>query len=490
MLLLGIDIGTSSVKVSVIDSDTRQLIASASFPETEAPILSKQPGWAEQAPESWWQYTQQAILRAHQSETYHPADIGAIGIAYQMHGLVLVDERGEVLRDSIIWCDSRAVPYGNAAARQIGEAACMHSMLNTPGNFTAAKLAWVKDKEPEVYEKIHRMLLPGDFIALRLTGTLGTTVSALSEAVLWNFREHGVAMPVLDALALDPAFIPEVKDVFAEHGRLQNSVAVALQLRTGIPVTYKAGDQPNNALSLNVLRPGEVAINAGTSGVVYAVSDQLCSDPGGRVNSFAHVNHTADQTSTGVLLCINGAGITSNWVRGITDAALSYPFLNEQIASVPPGSNGLVVLPFGNGAERMFHNRVIGAQLCHIDYNRHGHAHIYRAGLEGVAAAFRYGMDLLRATGIAPAVLRAGQANMFLSEVFGKTLVNLLGIPVELYHSDGSAGAAMGAGIGAGVFTVENAFAGISPLAVIEPDAVDSYTPLYERWYNSLQLFL
>ena len=490
MLLLGIDIGTSSVKVSVVDSQSRRSLASASYPDSEAPILSKQPGWAEQSPESWWQFTCEAVRRAHQTGAYHPADIGAIGIAYQMHGLVVVDQQGAALRDSIIWCDSRAVPFGHRAAEIIGEQVCRDTLLNTPGNFTAAKLAWVKAHEPELYKKIHRMLLPGDFIALRLTGETGTTVSALSEAMLWNFREHQVAQPVLDALELDASLIPVVRDVFAEHGRVAAGAATALGIRTGIPVTYKAGDQPNNALSLNVLRPGEVAANAGTSGVVYAVSDRLQTDPEGRVNCFAHVNHTAGKNRIGVLLCINGAGITSNWIRAVKDSTVPYPELNAQANAIPPGAEGLVVLPFGNGAERMLGNRLLGAQVCNLDYNRHGYAHLYRAGIEGVAAAFRYGMEGVRQTGIRPAVIRAGHANMFLSSTFCTTLVNMLGIPVELYHSDGSYGAALGAGIGAGMYSTENAFSGMQPVAVMEPEATDMYNSLYERWHQQLQLFL
>lgn len=487
MLLLGIDVGTSSIKVSVVDSDTQRLVASAQYPDTEVPIKSLQPGWAEQSPEEWWQNVKKAIQRATNAQKFNPKDIAAIGIAYQMHGLVTVDKNGQVLRDSIIWCDSRAVPYGDRAFQAIGCDSCLSQLLNSPGNFTAAKLAWVKEQEPQVYERVDKVLLPGDFVALKLTGQITTTPSALSEGIFWNFKKEAVAEEVMDYFGFEEDIIPEVKPVFAEHGRLTKEVADELGLKEGTPVTYKSGDQPNNALSLNVLKPGEVAATAGTSGVIYAVSDELTYDKQSRVNTFAHVNHATGEKRLGILLCINGAGSMNRWAKNIFGADLQYRQMNKEAGNIPIGCEGVRVLPFGNGVERMLNNQLVGAQLHGIDVNRHVQAHLFRAVQEGIAFAFRYGLDIMRENGLQPGVIRAGRANMFLSPVFTQAFVNATGVPVELYASDGSVGAAIGAGIGAKVFkNEEEAFANMKPLERIEPSQAEAYDKVYEDWKTIL----
>jgi len=490
MLLLGIDLGTSSIKVAVTDADTHKVLATVQYPDTEAGIVSLQPGWAEQSPDGWWEYVQQAIRKAHATGAYDPGAIAAIGIAYQMHGLVLVDKEQRVLRESIIWCDSRAVPYGDRAFAAIGEAKSQAHLLNSPGNFTAAKLAWVKEQEPAIYERIDKVLLPGDFIALRLTGEATTSVSALSEGIFWDFAEDALSEDVFTYFGFDKKLIPAIRPLFSSHGELRGEVAEALSLKKGIPVTYKAGDQPNNALSLIVLEPGEVAATAGTSGVIYGVSDRLTYDPGSRVNSFAHVNYSSAARRIGVLLCINGTGILNRWIRDLA-GGWDYDRLNAEAARIRPGSEGLTVLPFGNGAERIFHNRIIGAQVLDIDLNQHGPAHIYRAGQEGIAFAFRYGLDIMRENGMNPTVIRAGRANMFLSPVFAEAFVNATHVPVELYNSDGSVGAALGAGIGAGIFrSAKEAFAGMKPVQWIAPEKVEEYEELYGRWKERLGRYL
>ncbi len=488
MLLLGIDLGTSSVKVSVIDATSQQTVASAQYPETEAEIISVHPGWAEQSPESWWEQVQLAVLKVHAQRAYNPADIGAIGIAYQMHGLVAVDKDQQVLRHSIIWCDSRAVETGDKAFESIGREKCLLRLLNSPGNFTASKLAWVKENEPDVYEKIDKIMLPGDFIAMKLTGTITTSIEALSEGVFWDFKENGLSEDVFNYYGFSRSLIPEIRDVFSEHGQLTPKVAGALSLRVGIPVTYKAGDQPNNALSLNVLEPGEVAATAGTSGVIYGVSDQLAYDHESRINTFAHVNYTREQRRLGVLLCINGTGILNRWVKNISGDLMGYTELNHKAAAVAPGSEGVMVFPFGNGAERMLNNRVMNAQFLHIDFNKHGIAHVYRAAQEGIVFAFRYGLDIMRQNGMQPAVIRAGKANMFLSEVFTSAFVNTLNVPVELYQCDGSHGAAIGSGIGAGFYTNPGeAFSNFAPVETIRPAAGHQYDVLYAKWLEQLE---
>lgn len=483
MLLLGIDLGTSSIKVSIVDSFSKETLVSAQYPETESAISSPQPGWAEQSPDMWLDHVYQAILKANASGRYAPADIGAIGIAYQMHGLVVVDKDQQVLRDSIIWCDSRAVDIGNKAFDDIGHEKSLANLLNSPGNFTASKLAWVKNNEPEVYEKIDKIMLPGDFIAMRLTGEITTSISALSEGVFWDFQSGAISEDIISYYGFERSLIPPVKPLFSSHGELKTEVAAILGLKAGIPVTYKSGDQPNNALSLNVLKPGEVAATAGTSGVIYGVSDQLTYDPQSRVNTFAHVNHSNNEKRLGVLLCINGTGILNQWVKNTLTGGTSYEEMNNAAKKMNLGSAGLKVLPFGNGAERMLNNKVIGAHFQNIDFNIHTQFHIFRAVQEGIAFAFRYGLDIMRENGMSPNVIRAGKANLFLSDIFTEAFVNATQVPIELYENDGSVGAAIGAGIGKKAYaSVEEAFYKQQCVKFIEPTQTDEYDTIYQEW--------
>jgi xylulokinase len=492
MYLLGIDIGTSFIKVSLVEASSQQCIVTVSYPDTENGITAHQNGWAEQSPTMWWEQVQAGILKLHQAAklampSYNANDITAIGIAYQMHGLVIVDKNKKVLRDSIIWCDSRAVPYGEKAFDAIGHEKCLSHLLNSPGNFTAAKLAWVKENEPEVYAQIHTIMLPGDFIAMKLTGEITTSIAALSEGILWDFKNNCISKEVVDYFGFDFSIFPKVQEVFSNHGLLSSNVANGLSLKAGIPISYKAGDQPNNALSLNVVQPGEVAATAGTSGVIYGVGNTLSYDKQSRVNSFAHVNHTVLENRIGMLLCINGTGILNSWVKKYIGASHDYTTMNEMAASIPAGSDGLTILPFGNGSERIFNNKIIGAQILGLDLNKHTAAHIYRASQEGIAFAFRYGLDIMRENKLQPSVIKAGKANLFLSPVFTHAFVNATGVPVDLYNVEGSVGAALGAGIGAGIYKeIKDAFADTKLIQRIEPTETNLYDSLYENWKNNL----
>lgn len=490
MLLLGIDLGTSSIKVSVIDASTQLCLATCQYPEKEVDIISLRPGWAEQSPNQWWEHIKRAILKCNATGLYNPKNIAAIGIAYQMHGLVLVDKDQKVLRNSIIWCDSRAVDIGEAAANDLGEEICSSCLLNSPGNFTAAKLAWVKKNEPEVYTLIYKVMLPGDFIAMKLSGQITTTASALSEGIFWDFKKDELSKDVMNQFDFDENIIPSVQAVFSEHGRLTTNVADELSLQEKIPITYKAGDQLNNALSLNVFQPGEVAATAGTSGVIYAVTDKLKADKHSRVNTFAHVNHAALHKRLGILLCINGTGIMNSWVKKIT-GDLSYQIMDDEAGKIEAGSDGLFVLPFGNGAERMFRNTLIGAQLNNIDLNKHSRAHIFRATQEGIAFAFRYGLDILKENGLQPTIIRAGKANLFQSRLFVQSFVDTTGVTVELYANDGSAGAAIGAGIGVGIFSsTSEGFGNFKPLLTVQPIQEKWHDDLYHAWKLYLDSYL
>lgn len=488
MLLLGIDLGTSAVKVSVIDSQTQKLLASASWPETEVDILSPQPGWAEQSPDLWWENVKGAILKCHQKGNYNPKDIGAIGIAYQMHGLVLVNQAKNCIRNSIIWCDSRAVETGEQAFNDLGKEWCLQHLLNSPGNFTASKLAWVKNNEPFVYNRIHQFMLPGDYISLKMTGESTTSISALSEGIFWDFQDKKVSNELLEYYQLNESMIPKLQPVFSEHGYLQKEVAEFLSLKEGIPVAYKAGDQPNNALALNVLEPGEVAATAGTSGVVYAVTDKPDADSQSRVNSFAHVNYSTEINRIGVLLCINGAGIFNKWVRQLAGPQVSYESLNQMAASVPLGSDGLLALPFGNGAERILNNRVPGAQLINLDLNKHGLPHIARSIQESVAFAFRYGLDIMRENGMEMNLVRAGKANLFLSDIFANSFSAINNLAIEFYEGDGSFGAALGAGVGAGAYqSAAEAGKHRKPQQTVQAAPSELLEEQYQKWKSVLK---
>lgn len=489
MLLLGLDVGTSSVKASLLDVDSGQCVASAQFPDQEAPIITLQPGWAEQSPESWWEQTTKAIGRLITQNAVDPSAIKAIGISYQMHGLVCVDKEQNSLRNSIIWCDSRAVALGEKAFKKLGEAQCLAQHLNSPGNFTAAKLAWVKENEPALYEKIDKIMLPGDFISMKLTGNITTSPSALSEGVFWDFENDKLSDSILQVFGFESSLIPSIQPVFSDHGRVLPAVSASLGLPAGIPVVYKAGDQPNNAFSLNVLEPGEIAATAGTSGVVYGVSDKVSFDPASRVNSFAHVNHTKENTRIGILLCINGTGILNSWLRSQVFSNTSYTEINELAASVAPGAEGLLIHPFGNGAERILENRSPGASVKNLQFNIHTKAHVARAAQEGIVWSLQFGMEVMQDMGMDLGTVRAGYANMFLSPVFAQTFADSTGCPVQLYNTDGSLGAARAAGWGAGIFTDrKECFRGMKLLKAIEPDHSKKglYQELYGKWKNAL----
>lgn len=488
--LLGIDVGSSSVKVAIVDSATGECAASAFFPENEAPIISHKAGWAEQEPSSWWENMKLALAKARQECGAKAEEIAAIGISYQMHGLVLVDRNLDVLRPSIIWCDSRAVPYGEKAFRELGEEKCLSHLLNSPGNFTAAKLAWVRENEPEIFARIHKFMLPGDYIAMRLSGEVNTTIEGLSECMLWDFKEKHLARFLLDYYGIPEEMVPELVPTFSVQCRVSRQAAEELGLKEGTPVAYRAGDQPNNALSLNVFNPGEIASTAGTSGVVYGISDEVSFDPRSRVNIFAHVNYTPEVTRLGIMHCVNGTGILNAWMRRtVAPEGISYAAMNELMADVPIGSDGLSVVPFGNGAERILENKEVGCSIHGINFNKHTKPYLLRAAQEGIVFSFCYGMEVMQQLGMNLKKIHAGRANMFLSPIFRDTLATTSGATIELYETDGAAGAAKGAGMGCGIYSDnKEAFASLKKLATIEPDAKNAaaYRDAYSRWKEIL----
>lgn len=488
MYLLGLDVGSSSVKAALVEAESGKCVASDFFPKSEAPIKALNPGWAEQDPESWVEYARLSVKSCMEKSGVSPADVKALGISYQMHGLVAIDRDRRVIRDAIIWCDSRGVPYGEKALAEVGADKCLPHLLNQPGNFTATKLAWMKENEPELFARIWKIMLPGDYLAMRLTGEICTNPEGLSEYMLWDFKENGPAAFMMDYFGYDLSMLPEIKPTFSDQGHLTREAAEAFGLAEGTPVTYRAGDQPNNALSLNVFEPGEVASTAGTSGVVYGINGTVDYDPRSRVNNFAHVNHTAEAPRIGVMTCISGTGILNSWVHRNICPGVSYAEMNELAAHAPVGSAGVTVLPFGNGAERVLENRQIGCSFHGINFNIHNRDHIIRAEQEGIVFSFYYGMEIMKEMGMRIDTIHAGHANMFLSPIFRDTLAGVSGATIRLVDTDGAVGAAKGAGIGLGYYRDnKEAFASLKTISEITPAADRTpYLEAYARWKEIL----
>ncbi|QJX48937.1 carbohydrate kinase [Hymenobacter taeanensis] len=490
--LLGFDIGSSSIKVALLSAETGTCLASVTSPKKEMEITVEAADWAEQRPERWWQEAINATQELRHNYGFDTSLVAGIGITYQMHGLVLLNEQGKVLRPAIIWCDSRAVDLGNQAFAELGEEHCLSNYLNSPGNFTASKLKWVKENEPAIYAQIHKIQLPGDYIAYQMTGQMQTTVSGLSEGVFWNFREQAIAQDLLDYYGISRDLLPEVVATFSEQGRLTAEAAQELGLHAGTPISYRAGDQPNNAFSLNVLHAGEIAATAGTSGVVYGISETPTADPRSRVNAFVHVNSTQEQPKNGVLMCMNGTGILNSWLRKVV-GEIPYDEMNQLAAQAPVGAEGLVFLPFGNGAERILENRPTNAELRGLNFNVHSRSHVLRAAQEGIVFALNYGIDIMRQSGVQVRKVRAGNANMFLSPVFREAFVNCAGVELELYNTDAAQGAARGAGVGAGVYaSTDDAFIGLERILTLapQPELQEQYQVAYARWQENLNSIL
>lgn len=494
-MYLGIDLGSSSLKLSLFDPQSETYIASVTYPETELAISTPFEGWAEQDPEMWWHNFMEA-LRSLKEKGFRLTDLKSIGISYQMHGLVLVDKDQQVLRPSIIWCDSRAVAKGEEAFNALGTHYCSTHLLNAPGNFTASKLAWVKEFEPEIYSRIHKIMLPGDYLAMRLTGKITTTNTGLSEGIFWDFSTKSVSNTLLKAFDIEEDLIPEQVNAIGAKIKIQPKMAEMLGLSPQLTLSYRCGDQPNNAFSLDVLEPGEVAATAGTSGVIYAVTDTNISDEKSRINTFLHVNDTDTQPRNGVLICVNGTGILYSWLKRLLTkgpCGMEYEEMNSLASKVEPGSEGLMCMPFGNGAERIFQNQIIGSHFSNINFNVHTTSHIIRSGLEGIVYAMNAGLEVFKELGGQPTSIRAGQANLFLSPVFREIFVNVTGTRLEIYNTDGAAGAARGAALGDGFYqSTREAFDSLEQTECLEPDPAlqEYYQSSYLDWIQTLNKFV
>mgnify|MGYP001194535916 FL=1 len=492
MYYLGLDIGSSSIKAALVEIETGKSLGVVQEPKEEMGMFAIKNGWAEQKPDDWWKHVCNAITALKRQYNISRTHIKGIGISYQMHGLVVVDVDGKPLRKSIIWCDSRAVEIGNEAFSDVGVDKCSSQLLNSPANFTASKLKWVKENEPDVYSQIHKFMLPGDYIAYKFSNTINTTISGLSEGVFWDFKKDCVADFLLKHYGIDKALVPDIVETFGVQSKVDEKGEAESGIAAGTPIYYRAGDQPNNALSLNVFNPGEVAATGGTSGVVYAVTDSLSAKESSRVNNFAHVNYQkGDPARIGKLLCINGAGIQYRWLLNNLEVG-SYEEMNNLALEVPVGSDGVCLIPFGNGAERMLNNKEIGTRILNINLNNHNKGHICRAALEGIAFSFVYGMEILKSDGIEASVIRAGNDNLFRSEIFANTVATLIEQEIEIYNTTGAIGAARAANLHKGDF---EAFGKV----IMDNDHVMTFLPFkekqpylsaYKNWKKELELIL
>tara|TARA_R110002051_G_scaffold318695_1_gene401394 strand:+ start:43705 stop:45192 length:1488 start_codon:yes stop_codon:yes gene_type:complete len=489
---LGLDIGSSSIKAALVEVETGKSLGVVQEPKEEMGMFAQKNGWAEQKPNDWWLHICNAITKLKKEYNVSRTQIKGIGISYQMHGLVLVDKKGNPLRKSIIWCDSRAVETGNKAFNEIGIEKCASHLLNSPANFTASKLKWVQENEPAIYNQIHKFMLPGDYVAYKFSNTINTTISGLSEGIFWDFKNDTVADFLLEHYGIDQSLVPDIVDTFGVQSLVDAKGEEESGIAAGTPIYYRAGDQPNNALSLNVFNPGEVAATGGTSGVVYAVTDSLSAKESSRVNNFAHVNYQKGAAARiGKLLCINGAGIQYRWLLNNL-AVNSYEEMNNLASEIPVGSDGVCLIPFGNGAERMLNNKEIGTRIVNMNLNNHHKGHMCRAALEGIAFSFIYGMEIMKSDGIQPSVIRAGNDNLFRSEIFANTVATLIEQEIEIYNTTGAIGAARAADLHKGDFETFGK-------VIMDNDHVMTFMPFkdkkpyleaYQNWKKELELIL
>jgi xylulokinase len=491
MYHLGIDIGSSSIKAALVEISSGKSIGVVQQPDEEMGMFAQKNGWAEQNPNNWWFHVCNAIKDLKTKFNVNRSQIKGIGISYQMHGLVIIDRNGEPLRKSIIWCDSRAVSIGRKAYTEIGEELCNANLLNSPANFTASKLKWVQENEPDIYKRIYKFMLPGDFIAYKFSNEINTTISGLSEGIFWDFKNNSLADFLFNYYNIDKSLVPDIVDTFSLQSKVSKKGELESGVQEGTPIYYRAGDQPNNALSLNVFKDGEVAATGGTSGVMYAVTKNLSGKESTRVNNFAHVNYRQSNQLVGKLLNINGAGIQYRWLLNNLSVS-SYEEMNNLASEIPIGSQDLCLIPFGNGAERMLNNEQIGTRILNLNLNTHHKAHLCRAALEGIAFSFVYGMEILKSDGIEPNVIRAGNDNLFRSEIFANTVATLIEQEIEIYNTTGAVGAARAVSLHKGDFETFGKL-------IMNNDHVMTFMPLknkepykraYNNWKKELELIL
>lgn len=440
--VVGIDVSTTATKAIVIDESGTVLGVGIAEYGLDVP----HPLWSEQAPQSWWDATVVAIRQALASSG--AGDIAAVGLTGQMHGAVLLDRADDVLRPAILWNDQRTAAECDLIREVVGQ----ERLIAITGNdamtgFTAPKLVWVREHEPDVWQRIAHVLLPKDYVRLRLTGDHAVDKADGSGTLLFDLARRDWSAEVVAALGIDPEWLPRTSEGPEVTGTVTNAAAEATGLRAGTPVVAGGGDQAANAVGVGVVSPGDMALSLGTSGVVFAATSAPVFDPRGRVHAFCH----AVPGGWHMMSVMLSAGGSLRWFRDALAPGIDFRDLVAEAADVPIGSEGLLFLPYLSGersphADPLARGAFVGLTLAH------DRRHLTRAVLEGVAFGLRDGLDLMRDAGAPrPSQVRVSGGGTA-SRVWRQILADVLGAEIATVSTaEGAAyGAAILAGVGAG----------------------------------------
>ena len=483
MLFLGIDVGTGGTRAVLIDASGKVV---ASYATEHAPFQSAFPGWAEQDPEDWWRATQQAIRAVLVAAACKPADIDAIGLTGQMHGAVLLDAEGNVLRPSLIWCDTRSAPQCDWLHATLGRERVIELTCNPAlPNFTLTKILWVREHEPQVFARIARILCPKDYIRFRLSGVYAMDVQEASGTLLLDVTHRRWSQPMAEASGVPMEWLPQLFESAEICAALSTPAAAATGLQAGTPIVAGAGDQGAGAVGMGILKPGSVSATIGTSGVVFAATDQPVRDPLGRLHTFCH----AVAGRWHVMGVTQAAGLSLRWFRdaisaGMQGAPASYEQLMALAASAPAGSDGVFWAPYLFGERTPHLDPEVRAAFIGLSAS-HGQAHLVRAVLEGVAYSLRDTFTLFGELGIPVRGVRLGGGGAR-GPLWRQIQADVYGRAVEILTAEEGAayGAALLAGVGAGAWpNVDTACeSSIRVAETIQPDA--DARDVYERGYQ------
>lgn len=483
MLLVGIDLGTSGTKAIVIDERAR-VVASAT---REHPLAAPRPGWSEQHPEDWWTSTVGAVRAALSQVPDGGARVAAIGLSGQMHGLVMLDAAGEVLRPCILWNDQRSAPQCARIEAEIGIPALIGMVGNRvlPG-FTAPKILWCREHEPDLERRARTHLLPKDWLRFRMSGTRATEVSDASGTALFDCGQRRWSDAMLKALAIDPATMPTAAESWVPTALLGHAAAEAMGLPAGTPIVGGAGDQAAAAIGSGIVREGALAVTIGTSGVAFATCNAWRPAPAGEAHAFCHAVPERWHLM-GVML---GCGGSLRWYRdtfGFPQGDPGYEAITAEAARSVPGARGATFLPYLTGERCPHPDPTIRAAFLGLDAV-HGRHDLSRAALEGITFGLKDNVELIRSLGVAVEEIRLAGGGAR-SAMWRQLCADIFGIPVRVAaagggEGGGALGVALLAGVGAGVWkTVDQACAAAAvPSELTAPAAGVDYADAYRRF--------
>lgn len=492
MKFLGIDVGTGGSRAVVID-EAGQVVTSATI--EHAPFASPQTGWAEQDPGDWWRASSAAVRAVLANGKVRTEEIASIGLTGQMHGAVLLDEHDEVLRPAIIWCDVRTDPQCREITQRVGAEQLIQLVLNPAlAGFTLPKLMWVREVEPDLWTRVRSVLLPKDYVRLKLTGDRATDVADASGTLLLDVRGRKWSQEMLAHANLDEKLLPHVYESQEVTGSVSAAGAEATGLLVGTPVVAGAGDQAAGAIGMGIVRPGSVSATIGTSGVVFAATDRPALDPKGRVHTFCH----AIPDRWHVMGVTQAAGLSLRWFRdrfGTGDIHSNndqnrdpYEYLVEEAANAPVGADGLFWAPYLMGERTPHLDPHARAALIGLTAS-HTRSHIIRAILEGVAYSLRDTLSIFSELGVPAGIIRLGGGGAR-SILWQQIQADVYGQTVELVAADeGPAfGAALLAAVGVAAWaSVDEACnTAVSVRARIEPEP--AARTLMDQGYQTYQL--